>query len=108
MKIQRWTPGIYAPLLLGHLGVLLFVGERWILASSYAFVLAILAFTVLLCWRRLHLSISHNRPLWSMLLGALLAQLAAFSLLLVDALHHPQGTLVTFDPTFYFCTASFC
>jgi diguanylate cyclase (GGDEF)-like protein len=107
VKLQSWTPRIYAPLLLGHLGVLLFVGERWILASSYAFVLAILAFTVILCWRRLHLSVNHNTPLWGLLLGALLAQLAAFALLLVDALHHPQGTLVAFDPTFYFCLGSF-
>src|SRR5690348_4303485 len=64
VKVQSWTPKIYAPLLLGHLGVLLFAGEDWILAGSYAFVLAILAFTVLLCWRRLHLSVSHNTPLW--------------------------------------------
>ncbi len=107
VKVQSWTPKIYAPLLLGHLGVLLFAGEDWILAGSYAFVLAMLALTVLLCWRRLRLSISHNTPLWGLLLGALLSQGVAFGLLLVDALHHPQGTLVAFDPTFWFCLGSF-
>lgn len=107
VKVQSWTPKIYAPLLLGHLGVLLFAGERRVLPWSYAFVLAMLALTLLLCWRRMHLSISHNRPLWSLLLGALLAQGAAFALLLLDALHNPQGTLVAFDPTFCFCVGSF-
>lgn len=107
MKLQRWTPRIYAPLLLGHLAVLLFAGERTILAGSYAFVLAMLAFTVLLCWRRMQLSISHNRPLWDLLLIGLLAHGAAFALLLQDALHNPLGTLVAFDPTFYFCLGSF-
>lgn len=107
VKVQSWTPKIYAPLLLGHLGVLLFIGERTILAWSYAFVLAMLALSALLCLRRLRLGITHNRPLWGLLLGALIAQGAAFALLLVDALHHPQGTLVGFDPTFYFCLGSF-
>lgn len=107
MKVQSWTPKIYAPLLLGHLGVLLFAGEGSILAWSYACVLAMLAFTALLCWRRMRLGVSHNRPLWSLLLGALLAQGAAFALLLTDALHNPQGTLTAFDPTFYFCLGSF-
>ncbi|MEI7037774.1 GGDEF domain-containing protein [Fulvimonas yonginensis] len=103
MRVQNWTPRIYPPLLLGHLGVLLWVGERRILACSYAFVLAILGFTVLLCWRRLRLSVRHNRPLWGLLLLSLAAQCAAFGLLLDDALRHPQGTLVAFDTTFYFC-----
>lgn len=107
MKVQSWTPKIYAPLLLGHLAVLVFAGEQWILAESYAFVLAMLGLTVLLCWRRLRLGVRHNKPVWGMLLGGLLAQGAAFALLLGDALHHPNGTLVAFDPTFYFCLGSF-
>lgn len=107
VKLQSWTPKIFAPLLLGHFAVLLFVGESTILAWSYAFVLAMLAFTAFLCWRRMQLSISHNRPLWDLLLVGLLAHGAAFGLLLQDALHNPGGTLVAFDPTFYFCLGSF-
>jgi diguanylate cyclase (GGDEF)-like protein len=107
VKVQSWTPKIYAPLLLAHLGVLLFAGEDWILAASYACVLAMLAVTTLLCGWRLRLSVNHNTPLWSLLLGALLSQDIAFALLLADALHHPQGTLVALDPTFWFCLGSF-
>jgi diguanylate cyclase (GGDEF)-like protein len=107
VNVQSWTPKIYAPLLLGHLGVLLFAGESWILAGSYAFVLAMLALTVMVCWWRLRLSVSHNTPLWGLMLGALLSQGVAFAFLLADALRHPHGTLVAFDPTFWFCVGSF-
>ena len=107
VKLQSWTPKIYAALMLGHLGVLVFVGEQTILAWSYTCVLAMVVFSAMLCWRRLQLGISHNRPLWGLLLGALVSQGVAFALLLADALAHPQGTLVGFDPTFYFCLGSF-
>jgi diguanylate cyclase (GGDEF)-like protein len=105
MKVQAWTPRIYLPLLLAHLGVLAFA-TRNILSWSYALVLAVLGLTAFLGWRRLHLSVRHNRPLWSLLLLALLAQGAAFGLLFTDSLQNPQGTLVAFDPTFYFCLSS--
>lgn len=105
MKIQRWAPKIYAPLLVSHLVVLLLVPAH-VLSWSYAFVLAILALTLFLCGRRLQLSVIHNHPLWALLLLALMAQAAAFGLLFADALVNPQGTLVAFDPTFYFCLSS--
>ena len=105
MKIQRWAPKIYAPLLVSHLVVLLLVPAH-VLSWSYTFVLAILAVTLFLCGRRLHLSVAHNRPLWALLLFALVAQMAAFGLLFADSLVNAQGTLVGFDPTFYFCLSS--
>jgi diguanylate cyclase (GGDEF)-like protein len=105
MKVQVWTPKVYVPLLLAHLGVLAFATGR-ILSWSYALVLAVLGLTVFFGWRRLRLSVRHNRPLWSLLLLALLAQGMAFGLLFVDSLKNPQGTLVAFDPTFYFCLSS--
>jgi diguanylate cyclase (GGDEF)-like protein len=105
MKIQVWTPKVYAPLLVSHLVVLLLVPAH-VLSWSYAFVLAILAYTLFLCGRRLRLSVAHNHPLWASLLLALVAQAAAFGLLFTDSLVNPQGTLVAFDPTFYFCLNS--
>jgi diguanylate cyclase (GGDEF)-like protein len=100
-----WAPQFYAPLLAAHLGVLVFASSR-ILSWSYAAVLAVLVLTILLCWRRLHISVRHNRPLWSLLLLALVAQGAAFALLFADSLENPLGTLVAFDPTLYFCLNS--
>lgn len=105
MKIQLWVPKVYVPLLVAHLAVLVVTPAR-VLSWSYGFVLAILAFTLFLCVRRLRFSVIHNRPLWSLLLLALVAQCAAFVLLFTDSLAHPQGTLVAFDPTFYFCLGS--
>ena len=105
MKMQALAPRIYAPLLAAQLAVLVFEPPR-VLSLSYAFVLAALAFTLLLSLRRLRLSLPHNRPLWALLLAALLSQAAAFVLLFADSLVNPQGTLVAFDPTFYFCMGS--
>ncbi|MHB1058034.1 MAG: GGDEF domain-containing protein [Rhodanobacter sp.] len=95
----------YVPLLLAQLGVIAWAPPH-LLSWSYAVVLAILALTVLLCWRRLRLSVRHNRPLWSLLLLALVAQAGAFGLLFTDSLSNPLGTLVAFDPTLYFCLSS--
>jgi len=105
MKIQNLTPKVYLPLLLLHLAVLI-VEPAHVLSWSYACVLAILGFTLFLGGRRLRLSVTHNRPLWALLTLALVAQLAAFGLLLTDSLVNPQGTLVAFDPTLYFCLNS--
>ncbi|MBT2119610.1 GGDEF domain-containing protein [Dyella sp. LX-66] len=105
MKMQALAPRIYAPLLAAQLAVLAFEPPR-VLSLSYAFVLATLAFTLLLSLRRVRLSLPHNRPLWALLLAALLSQAAAFVLLFADSLVNPQGTLVAFDPTFYFCMGS--
>lgn len=106
MRVQSWTPKTYGLLLLGHLAVLLWAGEGHVLAGSYAFVLAMLGVTLALGWRRLRMSVRHNRPLWALLLVSLMAQAIAFGLLLQDALHDPRGTLVAFDPTFHFCLSS--
>lgn len=105
MKIQSWTPRIYLPLLIAQL-VVLAVAPARVLSWSYALVLAAIAVTLFLCWRRLRLSVAHNRSLWTLLLLALIAQSAAFCLLLADSLVNPQGTLIAFDPTFYFCLNS--
>jgi len=105
MKIQLWVPKVYVPLLVAHLVVLATAPAR-VLSWSYGFVLIILAFTLVLCVRRLRFSVIHNRPLWLLLLLALVVQCAAFALLFSDSLVHPQGTLVAFDPTFYFCLGS--
>lgn len=105
MKIQTLAPRVYVPLLVVHAAVLV-AEPAGVLSWSYALVLVTLLFTLFLAWRRLRLSMAHNRPWWAMLSLALVAQLAAFGLLLVDALAHPQGTLVPFDPTFYFCLSS--
>lgn len=105
MKIQTLTPRIYAPLLAVHLVVLVAEPER-VLSWSYLLVVAVLLFTLALSGRRLRLCVAHNRPLWALLTVALLAQLAAFGLLFADSLVNPQGTLVAFDPTLYFCLSS--
>ena len=105
MKIQTLAPKVYVPLLAVHAAVLVAEPAR-VLSWSYALVLVALLFTLFLAGRRLRLSVAHNRPWWTMLLLALAAQLAAFGLLLADSLVHPQGTLVSFDPTFYFCLSS--
>jgi len=105
MKIQRLAPKVYVPLLAVHAAVLA-VEPAGVLSWSYALVVLSLLFTLFLAARRLRLSVAHNRPWWTMLLLALVAQLAAFGLLLADSLAHPQGTLVPFDPTFYFCLSS--
>ncbi|WP_188794515.1 GGDEF domain-containing protein [Dyella nitratireducens] len=70
------------------------------------FVIATLLFTLFLSGRRLRMSVTHNRPLWALLTLALIAQLAAFGLLLADSWVNPEGTLVAFDPTLYFCLNS--
>lgn len=105
MKIQKLAPRVYVSLVVVHAAVLAFdpVG---VLFWSYALVSAVLLFTAVLGARRLWLSMAHNRPWWAMLLLALVAQMAAFGLLLGDALVHPQGTLIPFDPTLYFCLSS--
>jgi diguanylate cyclase (GGDEF)-like protein len=105
MKIQILTPKVYVPLLLLHLGVLIAVPSH-VLSWSYAVLLWILVFTLYLGWRRLRLSVTHNRPLWALLALALIAQLTAFGLLFADSLVNPKGSLVAFDPTFYFCLNS--
>lgn len=105
MKIQSWTPKIYPPLLIAQLAVLAIVPAS-VLSWSYALVLAVIAVTLFLCWRRLRLSVAHNRSLWTLLLFALIAQFAAFGILLADSLVNPQGTLIAFDSTFYFCLNS--
>ena len=102
MKIQLWTPKVYAPLLVSHL-VVLMLAPAYALAWSYAFLLAILGYTLFLCGRRLRLSVAHNHPLWALLLLSLLAQTAAYGLLFADSLANPDGLMVAFDPTFYFC-----
>ena len=105
MKIQSLTPKVYLPLLLVHL-VVLVAEPAHVLAWSYGCVLAVLSFTLFLSGRRLRISVVHNHPLWALLTLALVMQLAAFGLLLDDALSNPQGTLVAFDPTLYFCLSS--
>lgn len=105
MNIQTLAPKVYVPLLAVHVAVLVFEPAR-VLSWSYALVVVVLLFTLFLAGRRLRLSVAHNHPWWAMLLLALAAQLAAFGLLLSDSLAHPQGTLVPFDPTFYFCLSS--
>jgi diguanylate cyclase (GGDEF)-like protein len=102
MKIQLWTPKVYAPLLVSHL-VVLMLAPAYPLAWSYAFLLAILGYTLFLCGRRLRLSVVHNQPLWALLLLSLVAQTAAYGLLFADSLANPDGLMVAFDPTFYFC-----
>lgn len=105
MQIQQWAPKVYVPLLAIHLAVLI-VEPAQVLTWSYALVLCVLALTLFLCWRRLRLSVKHNRPLWSLLLLALCLRATSFGLLFVDSLHNPEGSLVAFDPTFYFCLGS--
>ncbi len=105
MKMRAGMSRAYVSLLLAQLGVIAWAPPH-LLSWSYAVVLAILTLTVLLCWRRLRLSVRHNRPLWSLLLLALIAQGGAFGLLFTDSLSNPLGTLVAFDPTFYFCLSS--
>lgn len=102
MKMQSWAPKAYLPLLAIHVGILIAEPPR-VLTWSYVLVLACVAFTLFLSWRRLRFSVMHNRPTWALLLLALLTQAAAFLLLFIDSLQNPQGTLVAFDPTFYFC-----
>ncbi|GLQ95896.1 GGDEF domain-containing protein [Dyella mobilis] len=105
MKMQNWAPRFYVPLLAVHVAILIAEPAR-VLTWSYVLVLACLAFTLFLGWRRLRFSVTHNRPTWALLLLALLTQAAAFVLLFIDSLKNPQGTLVAFDPTFYFCLNS--
>ena len=105
MNLQALAPRLYAPLLAAQLAVLAAEPPR-VLSWSYVFVLAVLGFTMILSLRRVRLSVPHNRPLWLLLLAALLCQAAAFGLLFADSLVNPQGTLVAFDPTFYFCMSS--
>ncbi|MGO4703693.1 GGDEF domain-containing protein [Dyella sp. 2RAB6] len=105
MNMQALAPRLYAPLLAAQLAVLA-IEPPQVLSLSYAVVLATLGFTLLLSLRRVRLSLPHNRPLWSLLLAALLSQAAAFVLLFVDSLVNPQGTLVALDPTLYFCLSS--
>jgi diguanylate cyclase (GGDEF)-like protein len=95
----------YVPLLLAQLGVVAWAPKH-LLTWSYAVVLAMLAVTILACWQRLRISVLHNRPLWGLLLLALIVQGGAFSLLFIDSLSNPLGTLVAFDPTLYFCLSS--
>ena len=105
MKMYAGMSRIYVPLLLAQLGVIAWAPAH-LLSWSYAAVLAMLVLTVAQGWRRLRLSVPHNRPLWSLLLLALAAPLGAFGLLFTDSLSNPLGTLVAFDPTFYFCLGS--
>lgn len=105
MNIQRRTPALYVLLLAIHLGVLLAVPPNT-LAWSYLLVLAVAGVTLVFCWRRLGLSVEHNRPLWTLLLVAIALQWLAFALLLADALVNPQGTIASIDPTFFFCLHS--
>lgn len=105
MKIQALTPKVYLPLLALHLAVLIATPAH-VLSWSYVLVLATLLFTLFLAVRRLRFCVAHNRPLWALLTLALMTQLAAFGLLLADSLINPQGTLVAFDPTLYFCLGS--
>jgi diguanylate cyclase (GGDEF)-like protein len=105
MKIQSWTPRIYAPVLAIQLALLAIAPQR-VLSWDYALVLVVLAITLFLCWRRFCLAVRHNRPLWALLFFALVSQTAAFGLLFGDSLVNPQGTLIAFDPTFYFCLSS--
>ncbi|HTV85438.1 MAG TPA: GGDEF domain-containing protein [Dyella sp.] len=105
MKIQSWTPRIYAPVLAVQLA-LLAVAPKRVLSVNYGLVLVVLAITLFLCWHRFRLAVRHNRPLWALLFMALVSQTAAFGLLFSDSLVNPQGTLVAFDPTFYFCLNS--
>ena len=105
MKTRVGISRAYGVLLLVQLGVIAWAPPH-LLTASYAVVLAILALTVLACWLRLRLSVRHNRPLWSLLLLALICQGGAFGLLFTDSLSNPLGTLVAFDPTFYFCLSS--
>jgi len=105
VKIQALAPRLYAPLLAVHL-TLLVAEPAHVLTWSYVLVLAVLGFTLVLAVRRVRLSVAHNRPLWAMLLAALLSQATAFALLFADSLANPEGTLVAFDPTFYFCVSS--
>ena len=105
MKMYAGMSRVYVPLLLAQLGVIAWAPAH-LLSWSYAAVLAMLMLTVAQCWRRLRFSVPHNRPLWSLLLLALVAQFGAFGLLFTDSLSNPLGTLVAFDPTFYFCLSS--
>lgn len=105
MKMYAGMSRAYVPLLLAQLGVIAWAPPH-LLTWSYAVVLAMLVLTVLACWRRLRFSVRHNRPLWSLLLLALIAQGGAFGLLFTDSLSNPLGTLVAFDPTLYFCVSS--
>jgi len=93
-------------LLLGaHAAIALFVTVAT-LSWSYGAVLLVAALTVWLCWRRITLAVEHNKPLWCILLGAILAKTVALALLFVDSLQHAEGTLVAVDPSFWFCVAS--
>ncbi|MDF4005010.1 GGDEF domain-containing protein [Luteibacter sp. PPL552] len=105
MRIQRWTPAFYSVLVAAHAGTMLLPFPRR-MTWSYAFVLAVLGVTALLCARRAMLAVTHNRPLWLLLLGGLLAKGTAFILLFADSLVHHEGTLVMADPTFWFCLSS--
>ena len=105
MKLQALAPRIYAPLLAAQLAVTV-AEPPHVLSWSYALVLATLGFTLFLALRRVRFSVAHNRPLWGLLLVALLAQAVAFVLLFADSLINPEGTLVASDPTFYFCLSS--
>ncbi len=93
-------------LLIGvHAGIAMFV-TTWTLSWSYAAVLVIAALAMYLCWRRITQAVEHNKPLWWILLGAILAKTTALALLFADSLRHAEGTLVMIDPSFYFCMAS--
>lgn len=92
-------------LLAVHAAIALFVATGT-LSWSYAAVLLVAAMALYLCCRRIFQAVEHNKPLWSILLGAVLAKTAALALLFVDSLKHADGTLVMVDPSFYFCVAS--
>nr|WP_063573172.1 GGDEF domain-containing protein [Luteibacter rhizovicinus] len=93
-------------LLLGvHAGIAMFVTVRT-LSWSYAAVLVIALLALYLCWRRSIQAVEHNKPLWWILFGAILAKTTALALLFADSLLNAEGTLVMVDPSFYFCMAS--
>lgn len=93
-------------LLLGvHAGIALGV-TTGTLSWSYAAVLVVAVMAVYLCGRRIVQAVEHNKPLWWILLSAVLAKTTALALLFVDSLQHAEGTLVMVDPSFWFCVAS--
>jgi len=57
MQIQQWAPKIYVPLLVIHVAILVMEPART-LSWSYGLVLCVLALTIVLCWRRLRLSVT--------------------------------------------------
>jgi diguanylate cyclase (GGDEF)-like protein len=105
MKIQRWAPRIYVPVIAAHVAVLALAPPS-VLLWSYILVLATFALTLWLCWRRSVISVAHNRRFWHVLLLAIVAKTAAFLLLAIDAWATTTGTLVAVDPAFFFCMAA--